>query len=300
MIWLVARRRPCTLVMSRSTRRAATPSSDIVMTGGCSSCTRGDRSSRETRRRARMSTHASAGYGIYWAIQWIRRAVLMTPVRPCAGAENRSRARCWSSPHGGAYRSDARSSSAHPPRTEPWLPASGRATSPRRAFSPDRGRRRQNSYIRPGTISASLMRFTRRTFALLGFLATPIALAASAQTVQYRSPAGIEHRAQSDTGPVARAQAASAADSGNVDLLIRLGIAQSGARQFREAIHTFSRGLAIAPDNAILYRWRGHRYLSIREHGRAEADFKRGLALDSANYGIWYHLGVLRFLRGDF
>jgi proline iminopeptidase len=125
-------------------------------------------------------------------------------------------------------------------------------------------------------------------------------LRAVEQSVQYRSAAGIEYWAQSDTGPVARAQAAWAADSTNVELLIRLGIAQSGFRQFREAIQTFSRGLATAPENAILYRWRGHRHLSVRELDRAEADFKRGLALDSANYGIWYHLGVLRFVRGDF
>ena len=123
---------------------------------------------------------------------------------------------------------------------------------------------------------------------------------ASAQTVQYRSPAGIEYRAQSDTGPIARAEAALAADSTNVALLIQLGIAQSGFRQFREAIGTFSRGLTMAPENAMLYRWRGHRYVSVRDYDRAEADFKRGLALDSANYGIWYHLGVLRFIRGDF
>jgi Flp pilus assembly protein TadD len=103
-----------------------------------------------------------------------------------------------------------------------------------------------------------------------------------------------------DTGPIARARAASAADSTNVELLIRLGIAQSGLRQYREAIQTFSRGLAIAPENAMLYRWRGHRYLSVRELDRADADFRRGLALDSANYGIWYHYGVLHFLRGDF
>ena len=139
---------------------------------------------------------------------------------------------------------------------------------------------------------------TRLPHAVL--VATLLASAAAAQTPQYRSAAGVEYRAQVDTGPIARAQAASAADSANVDLLIRLGIAQSGFRQFREAIQTFSRGLAIAPENAMLYRWRGHRYLSVREHGRAEADFKRGLALDSANYGIWYHLGVLRFLQGNF
>ena len=112
---------------------------------------------------------------------------------------------------------------------------------------------------------------------------TLVASVASAQTPQYRSPAGVEYRAQADTGAIARAQAASAADSANVDLLIRLGIAQSGARQFREAIETFSRGIARHPQNAMLYRWRGHRYLSVRELDRAEADFRRGLALDSAN-----------------
>lgn len=122
----------------------------------------------------------------------------------------------------------------------------------------------------------------------------------SAQTAQYRSPAGIDYRAQADTGPIARAQTAVAADPTNVDLLIRLGIAQSGFRQFREAIQTFTRGVTIAPSNALLYRWRGHRYLSVRELDRAEADFARGLALDSTIYGIWYHLGVLHFVRGDF
>lgn len=140
-----------------------------------------------------------------------------------------------------------------------------------------------------------------RTRLVLSVLAAAlVAPAGAAQTPQYRSPAGVEYRAQSDTGPIARAQAASAADPTNIDLLIQLGVAQSGFRQFREAIETFSRGIALAPQNAMLYRWRGHRYVSVRELDRAQADFTRGLALDSANYGIWYHLGVLRFLRGDF
>ena len=124
--------------------------------------------------------------------------------------------------------------------------------------------------------------------------------AVHAQSVQYRAPNGRVYRAQADTGPVARARAASDADPKNVDLLIQLGVAQSGARQMREAIATFTRGIALAPDNAILYRWRGHRYLSVRELDRAAADFSKGLALDSTVYGIWYHLGVLRYVRGDF
>jgi tetratricopeptide (TPR) repeat protein len=50
----------------------------------------------------------------------------------------------------------------------------------------------------------------------------------------------------------------------------------------------------------MLYRWRGHRNLSVREFDGAMADLTRGYGLDSLNYGILYHLGVLRFVRGDF
>ena len=132
--------------------------------------------------------------------------------------------------------------------------------------------------------------------ALLAVVVAPV----QGQTVQYRSSAGIEYRAQRDTGTIARAEAALAADPRNVDRFIQLGVAQSGVRQFREAIETFSRGLAIAPENPMLYRWRGHRYLSVREFDRALADLTRGNTLDASNYGILYHLGIVRFARGDF
>lgn len=120
------------------------------------------------------------------------------------------------------------------------------------------------------------------------------------QSVEYRSPAGVEYRAQRDTGAIARAESALAADPRNVDKLIALGVAQSGVRQYREAIETFTRGLKVAPNNAVLYRWRGHRYLSTRQFDRAMDDLTRGATLDSTIYGIWYHLGIVRFARRDF
>jgi tetratricopeptide (TPR) repeat protein len=126
------------------------------------------------------------------------------------------------------------------------------------------------------------------------------AAVARAQSVQYRSPAGVEYRSLSDTGTIAQAERELAADPRNVERIIALGLAQSGARQFREAIATFSRGLAFAPDHPMLLRWRGHRYLSVREMDRAREDLTRGLRLDSTNYGILYHLGIVRFAEGDF
>jgi tetratricopeptide (TPR) repeat protein len=123
---------------------------------------------------------------------------------------------------------------------------------------------------------------------------------AGPQPVQYRSPDGVEYRALPETDAVKSARAALDADPRNISKLIDLGVAQSGVRQFREAIATFTRGLEIEPDNALLLRWRGHRYLSVREFDRAFADLTRGGKLDPTIYGIWYHLGVVQFLRGDF
>lgn len=81
---------------------------------------------------------------------------------------------------------------------------------------------------------------------------------AGAQSVQYRSPAGVEYRSLPDTDAVKTARAALDADPKNIAKIIDLGVAQSGARQFREAIATFTRGLEIEPNNALLLRWRGH------------------------------------------
>jgi len=120
------------------------------------------------------------------------------------------------------------------------------------------------------------------------------------QSVQYRSPAGVEYRSLADTGAIARAERARAANPTDVALIIQLGQAQSAARQFREAIATFSRGLALAPRDPMLFRWRGHRYLSVRELDRALDDLQRGFALDSTNYGTLYHLGIVWFARGEY
>lgn len=135
-------------------------------------------------------------------------------------------------------------------------------------------------------------------------LATLLAAAwlpsAAAQTTEYRSPAGVQYVSQPDTGGVARAESALAAAPRDVHRIIQLGIAQSAIRRYREAIATFSRGIQVAPDSGILYRWRGHRYLSVRQLDSARIDLEHGLKLDSTLYGCWYHLGIVQYVTGDF
>ena len=146
-----------------------------------------------------------------------------------------------------------------------------------------------------------------RHVVVTSIIAAAIALAptlyagqAGATSVQYRSPEGVEYRSLADTDAVKSARAALEANPKDIARIIDLGVAQSGARQFREAIATFTRGLEIEPNNALLLRWRGHRYLSVREFDRAFADLSRGSKIDPSIYGNWYHLGVVQFLRGDF
>lgn len=139
---------------------------------------------------------------------------------------------------------------------------------------------------------------------LIGTVVT-VGLTASADqsgttSVQYTSPAGVEYRSLPDTEAVTKARAALTAEPRNVARIIDLGVAQSGARQFREAIATFTKGLEIEPNNALLLRWRGHRHLSVREFDRALADLTRGTTIDPSIYGLWYHLGIVQFARGDF
>ncbi|MEO7962280.1 MAG: tetratricopeptide repeat protein, partial [Gemmatimonadaceae bacterium] len=127
-----------------------------------------------------------------------------------------------------------------------------------------------------------------------------VAAPAMGQSVQYTSPSGTVYRSLADTGNIKHAQEALANDPRNAQKIIALGVAQSGARQFREAIATFTKGIAVAPNDPMMYRWRGHRHLSLREFKEAESDLRHGFQLDSTNYGVLYHLGIVRFVKGDF
>jgi tetratricopeptide (TPR) repeat protein len=142
-----------------------------------------------------------------------------------------------------------------------------------------------------------MLRASSLAFALT--IAVPLA-PAGAQSVQYTSPAGVTYRSQPDTGPVARAEQTLHTDPLSVPKFVQRGVAQAGARQMQEAVQTFTRAMAIAPNDPILYRWRGHRNLSVRNFDAAMTDLTRGYGMDSTMYGILYHLGVLRFVRGDF
>jgi tetratricopeptide (TPR) repeat protein len=91
--------------------------------------------------------------------------------------------------------------------------------------------------------------------------------------------------------------------------------------EHREAIAIFSRGLELYPDEPHLLRHRGHRYITVRELDRAATDLARAASIvrgqpdqvepdglpnarniptSTLQTNIHYHLGLARYVSGDF
>lgn len=107
----------------------------------------------------------------------------------------------------------------------------------------------------------------------------------------------------------------------NIENLIWYGryIAYSGA--YQEAIDFYTMGIEEFPEDARLYRHRGHRYISTRQFDKAIADFEkaaqlregkeneiepdgmpnaRNIPVSTLDGNIFYHLGLSHYLKGDY
>lgn len=105
------------------------------------------------------------------------------------------------------------------------------------------------------------------------------------------------HAARDTAGLIARADAELAADPDNVTRIINAGIARAAARRFNSAIEMFTNGIEKFPNEARLYRFRGHRYVSLRRFDDAVRDLEHAVSLDSTNYDIAYHLALAYYLN---
>lgn len=102
------------------------------------------------------------------------------------------------------------------------------------------------------------------------------------------------------TGAIAEADADLAADPENVELLIAAGRVRRNFWHYRQAMELYGRAMQLAPDDWRPYRFRGHRYISVREFDRAIADLERARDLAPMNWDVAYHLGLAYFLAGRF
>jgi tetratricopeptide (TPR) repeat protein len=90
------------------------------------------------------------------------------------------------------------------------------------------------------------------------------------------------------------------ANPSDPETVILYGRSLAGLWRYHEAIDVYTKGITAHPDDAMLYRHRGHRYITIREFDKAVADLTKAAELNGHDYEIWYHLGLAQYLRGDF
>ncbi|MFP4095124.1 MAG: tetratricopeptide repeat protein [Cyclobacteriaceae bacterium] len=112
-------------------------------------------------------------------------------------------------------------------------------------------------------------------------------------------------------------------DSLSLDNIIWLGRRQAYLGHYRDAISTYTKGLAAFPDSPELYRHRGHRYISTRQFDKAIDDLLRSAELmnpetineepngipiplpeddqpSSLQFNVYYHLGLAFYLQGEY
>ena len=120
---------------------------------------------------------------------------------------------------------------------------------------------------------------------------------------------------------LAAAEAALAQAPHDRDAAVWVGRRLAYLGRHRDAIAAFTRGLDDHPGDPVLLRHRGHRWLTLREFGRAAWDLERAaIALrttpdaiepdgrptpgrpphSTVHYNVHYHLGLALFLARDF
>ena len=107
--------------------------------------------------------------------------------------------------------------------------------------------------------------------------------------------------AKEDTlGEIAAADSALATSPDDVELLIAAARARRNSWHYRDEMALYTRVIGMAPGDWRPYRYRGHRYISVREFDAAIADLERARELAPYNWDVTYHLGLAYFVSGRF
>jgi tetratricopeptide (TPR) repeat protein len=107
----------------------------------------------------------------------------------------------------------------------------------------------------------------------------------------------------------------------DADAMIWVGRRYGYLWRYRDAIAMFSKGIALHPNDARMYRHRGHRHITVRQFDRAIADFDKAVSLikgkpdeiepdgapnpagkprSTLQFNIWYHLALAHYLEGNY
>jgi Flp pilus assembly protein TadD len=136
-----------------------------------------------------------------------------------------------------------------------------------------------------------------------------------------QSPAVDATTQQSDLDALAAAESKWRAEPRDRDAVVWYARRLGYVGRFREAVAVLGEALDFTPDDPFLLRHRGHRWITLREFGRAAQDLERAARAcrttpdviepdgkpvpgrpphSTLHYNVHYHLGLAYFLDGDF
>lgn len=120
---------------------------------------------------------------------------------------------------------------------------------------------------------------------------------------------------------LAQAEKTLAANPKDAEAIIWVGRRFGYLWRYNDAIAMFAKGIELYPNNPKFYRHRGHRYISVRQFAKAQADFEKAAQLikgqpdeiepdgapnaagkprSTLQFNIWYHLALSYYLQGNY
>ena len=133
-------------------------------------------------------------------------------------------------------------------------------------------------------------------------------------------PATIPSKQKLDAD-LAQAEKALAANPKDAEAIIWVGRRLGYLWRYNDAIAMFTQGIELHPNNAKFYRHRGHRYITVRQFAKSQADFEKAAQLikgqkdeiepdgapnptgqprSTLQFNIWYHLGLAYYVQGNY
>ena len=133
-------------------------------------------------------------------------------------------------------------------------------------------------------------------------------------------PAAIPNKQKLDAD-LAQAEKTLAANPKDAEAIIWVGRRLGYLWRYNDAIAMFTKGIELHPNNPKMYRHRGHRYITVRQFAKAQADFEKAAPLfkgqpdeiepdgaphpagqprSTLQFNVWYHLALARYLQGNY
>jgi tetratricopeptide (TPR) repeat protein len=89
-------------------------------------------------------------------------------------------------------------------------------------------------------------------------------------------------------------------DPSKADYHIGKGRTLARMRRYDEAFAAYGAALKLEPNNPMILRYRGHNYINVKRLDDALADLTKAESMKKDDNGIYYHLALAHYLKGNY